>query len=691
MKRITNFFERLLLFSLCLMPYALCHAQMVSPDVKCVTVLPNGDVTLTWIIPPSGNFVSYHVDTSSNPAIIPFTLYSTVTPYASIGATHFGANANAKRMYYRVETEYNPGNLISLPKDTFSTMFLTVANISGDAFLTWNKISNQPIPTSSGWYKIYREYPLGNWALRDSTQSFSYNDIIDVCSQLTDGISYRVEISDNTGCTSVSNIAGATGFTDITPPTLAPIDTVSVDTSGNQNRATISWEQSPSPDADSIVIYTGGSTWNAIDTVPVLPAFYTYTASVAGTVSEMFRIAFLDSCGNISPMGTPHKTIYLSATFDICAATASLKWNKYINMSAAVTQYQLFTSVNAGPFTLLATNSVSDTDYVDTGLALGSSYCYIIRAANINGKTSSSNKACFIASVSQPPQFNYNRFATVLSDNSIQITAHVDTAGLSARTYNLLRATGTSGNFSILTNLAPPVGTTTLTYIDTPVAASANRYSYKWEALDSCAHIIMTSNLSATMLLKASITPNLNITLTWNNYGNFLGNVDHYEIYQAVDGVWNTSPIGTVPPAASGGTYTDDVSFFMSSKGVFSYKVVAIEGSGNPFLFADSSVSNIAKVYEYPKIYVPNAFTPNEDNLNDIFIPIIGFIEPGGYTFTIFDNTGTPVMHTNNPAEGWDGKKKGHNCPEGAYMYLIQCKASNGDDSQISGTVSLIR
>lgn len=678
------------LFIICHSSFVISVAQPVaSPDVKCVSVAANGDVVLTWTLPVNtGGFISYHVDTSSF-AAGPFFTYTTVPTYSTTTCTHFGAGANAKRMYYLVYTESTG---LSAPKDTFSTMFLIVANVGGNALLNWNKISNQPIPTSSGWYKIYREYPSGNWMFRDSTMNLTYTDTTDVCNKSGSIINYRIEIDDSTGCTSVSNIAGATLLTDNTPPILEKIDTVSVDASG---LATISWYPSPSADADSVVIYKSSAgcngTWNPIDTVPVIPSFYTYLSSNASTAFECFRIAFLDSCDNISPQGIEHNTIYLSATFDICATTATLVWNQYINMIPAVTQYQIFRSVNGAlPFTLLATNPSGDTDYMDSGLALGNSYCYFIRATN-GTKTSSSNKACFSASVSQPPLFNYNRFATVLSDKSIQITAHTDTAGKSARYYNLLRATGTGGSFDSIATLSPPITGTTLAYTDNSVSASANIYSYKWQAMDSCWHVILTSNPGTTILLTATVAANLDINLSWNDYVDWSGNVSHYDIYRAVDGVWELSPFANYSYTGSGGTYTDDVAPYFTSKGIFSYKIVAVEGSGNPFAFKDSSTSNIAKVYEYPKIYVPNCFTPNGDNMNDIFIPVIGFIEPAEYTFRIFDNTGTPVFTSTNPAEGWDGKKKNHPCQEGVYMYLIQCKASNGDDSQISGTVSLIR
>src|ERR1035437_9386489 len=142
--------------------------------------------------------------------------------------------------------------------------------------------------------------------------------------------------------------------------------------------------------------------------------------------SEIFRVAFKDSCGNRSAQSIEHNTIYLSATFDPCAGKADLVWNKYINMKPLdANRYEVLVSVNGGSFNIIA--NINGTAYTDTGLVIGTSYCYIIHATN-GLKTSSSNKTCFTPSVVNPPAFNYNRFATVVSDKSILVTGHVDTA-----------------------------------------------------------------------------------------------------------------------------------------------------------------------------------------------------------------------------------------------------------------------
>lgn len=678
-----------LMWVICLLPSYICHSQPVpSPDVKCVSVLPNGDVTLTWAIPTPGSFVSYHIDTSSFMAG-PFATYTTVTPYTATTGTHIGAGANAKRWYYQAFTESSVAPIFSAPLDVFSTIFLTVNNPgNGTAALTWNKISALPIPTSTGWYKVYREYPTGTWILCDSTQNLAYTDVIDVCSSV---LNYRIEISDNTGCTSVSNVAGGSIFTDVTPPALALLDTISVDPVSSL--ATISWSPSPSADADSVVIYQNQGAppgiWVKIVTVAVPITSYTYALSNAANASESFRIAVIDSCGNLSPQGTFHKTMYLSVSFNICSATADLIWNKYVNWLPGVTQYEIWKSVNSGPFTLLGTNTSTDTSYLDTGLVLGTPYCYFILATN-GTKTSSSNRVCFSPNVTQPPAFHYNRFVTVTGDKSVLLKAHVDFSS-SVKYYRIQRAAGSDGFSVIAPVILPTAGT--ITYADNSVNTATTSYIYKVDAMDSCSHVITTTNLDTTMLLAANIAPNVDIELSWNDYGSWLGNVDHYEIYRSVDGVWGGSAIGTVPYTGTGGAYVDviDTATILHSLGKFEYYVAAIEGSGNTFGFTDSSASNIVRINHYPKFYVPNTFTPNGDNINDVFKPKMGFVDPNNYKLTIFDRTGTPVFESLNPDEGWPGTKKGHACQAGVYMYMVNCKASNGEDSRISGTVSLFR
>ena len=51
--------------------------------------------------------------------------------------------------------------------------------------------------------------------------------------------------------------------------------------------------------------------------------------------------------------------------------------------------------------------------------------------------------------------------------------------------------------------------------------------------------------------------------------------------------------------------------------------------------------------------YIPNAFTPNRDLINDVFMPYVDGVSK--YDFYIYSRQGQKIFHTQNTEEGWDG------------------------------------
>lgn len=69
--------------------------------------------------------------------------------------------------------------------------------------------------------------------------------------------------------------------------------------------------------------------------------------------------------------------------------------------------------------------------------------------------------------------------------------------------------------------------------------------------------------------------------------------------------------------------------------------------------------------------YAPNAFTPNEDGLNDRFIPVGSGWNPEKYQLAVFDRWGEQIFLSKRYDEGWDGKvkHKGEIAPAGVYIW----------------------
>jgi len=84
--------------------------------------------------------------------------------------------------------------------------------------------------------------------------------------------------------------------------------------------------------------------------------------------------------------------------------------------------------------------------------------------------------------------------------------------------------------------------------------------------------------------------------------------------------------------------------------------------------FAKATVN--LKVYDRPDVYMPNAFTPNHDKLNDVLRPIAPGISIN--MFKIYNRMGKEVFSSRNIVAGWDGTYQGKDAPAGTYVWIIE-------------------
>ena len=89
-------------------------------------------------------------------------------------------------------------------------------------------------------------------------------------------------------------------------------------------------------------------------------------------------------------------------------------------------------------------------------------------------------------------------------------------------------------------------------------------------------------------------------------------------------------------------------------------------------------------------IYVPNAFTPDNNTINDKFLPVTDCIF-SSYNLSIYNRWGVQVFSTDDITQGWDGKLKGKYCTQDVYYYTINAVADNGESFHIRKTFTLLR
>lgn len=88
-------------------------------------------------------------------------------------------------------------------------------------------------------------------------------------------------------------------------------------------------------------------------------------------------------------------------------------------------------------------------------------------------------------------------------------------------------------------------------------------------------------------------------------------------------------------------------------------------------------------------IYIPNAFTPNGDGLNDYFKPIGHGIK--SCKMAIYNRWGEEIFVSNVMSEGWNGTLKGEMLTPDVFVYIVQAVGNSGQTYYLKGTVTLLR
>jgi gliding motility-associated-like protein len=93
-------------------------------------------------------------------------------------------------------------------------------------------------------------------------------------------------------------------------------------------------------------------------------------------------------------------------------------------------------------------------------------------------------------------------------------------------------------------------------------------------------------------------------------------------------------------------------------------------------------------------VYVPSAFTPDNDGLNEVFKPIVTGFEPETYQFSIFNRWGEQIFTTDSTNAAWNGSVNGgdYYAPNGVYVWTVEVTdAYSAERRQLRGHVTLIR
>lgn len=123
------------------------------------------------------------------------------------------------------------------------------------------------------------------------------------------------------------------------------------------------------------------------------------------------------------------------------------------------------------------------------------------------------------------------------------------------------------------------------------------------------------------------------------------------------------------------------------------YQVSAYDSLGN---LSDRSNMVCLSIDSCSTYRLPNVFTPNQDNYNDLFRPYDNFTSVERIKLKVFNRWGRIVFETEDPQINWDGKNMNNNrdCSEGVYFYtcdVFEIRLEGLSKRTLTGSITLIR
>jgi len=160
---------------------------------------------------------------------------------------------------------------------------------------------------------------------------------------------------------------------------------------------------------------------------------------------------------------------------------------------------------------------------------------------------------------------------------------------------------------------------------------------------------------------------------------------------------WNCESYDTITITMAGNSYTTvdtaickGLSYFVQKEpryiGGIYYDTLKSANGCDSIITTDLTINECQLM-----IWFPEAFTPNNDGLNDVFKPASKNIT--GYNLQIYDRWGMLIFESNEVNTGWNGSIKGKMAPPGVYSFIAVFESEQypGERQKIHGTFTLVR
>jgi gliding motility-associated-like protein len=389
----------------------------------------------------------------------------------------------------------------------------------------------------------------------------------------------------------------------------------------------------------------------------------TFSAQTDARQVQCFQVVAQDAC---STTGLSSDEV-CSLVINVAAANKqnNLSWQPYAGSASQFRFYRLYRN---GGVNGQVTNRTTGTYADANNITCGTQYCYSLEATA--GPTIIMSQPVCVTGINSSAPDSLNNVVVSIENNRPRLVAALPTTGApTAYTLVISRSNGPSGPFL-------PVGTVANknTFVDDSANPLASSYCYQVAYQSNCGLTSVPSKPVCTVLLSSKS----NKGIDWTVDSPFTPErVDNYilEVVDSLNGTKREIPI-------SGNTHyePDPNDPNLQSQ---RYRIIAVSTNGT------ISYSNFFTFRREAKILVPDAFSPNGDGLNDMFLAKGIYFDQ--YRMSVYDRWGEVVYTTIDKTQGWDGRIKGQLAEQGQYMYRIEVIDLTGFQTVRTGAVLLVR
>lgn len=220
-------------------------------------------------------------------------------------------------------------------------------------------------------------------------------------------------------------------------------------------------------------------------------------------------------------------------------------------------------------------------------------------------------------------------------------------------------------------------------YNDMEVSVNKLSYCYHLVMFDTCDNIGPQGRISCSILLKGK-SNYLSHSLDWNEYIGWVSGVDNYQIQRRYVTKDFESLVKIKP-----NTFIDNK--FDTDEGAYFYFINATEAlpDGQTLKPIAESKSNEIFLFQQPNVYPPNAFSANNDALNDDLKMTNSFVKD--FHLEIYNRWGEKVFETFNKKEYWKGTVNNNAVQNDVYFYIINFTGFDDEAYVKRGNITILR